>query len=311
MSSTNERKGVVMAQRKNHGGASGVKREAHVRVKATEAEKGEGIVRGVASVWDNVDSYGDVMIKGAFADTIAEHAEAGDTVPFVWGHETQDPFAYLGDLVELRETDEGLEFEAHLDMDNPKAVQVYKLLKARRVRDLSFGFIPRDTSPSERDGEEVREVKSVELLEVSAVHVGANRAAHLLEVRAAKAEGDPEGGGEGDPVEDDPAEDDPAEGGEVTISAEDFEELLEVARAASTSAGTMVEKLEALKPSSAETDGKAAASGTPGRHEDRKGGKCSPTGGTAAAIDPSVLAKARETLALFEAERMLDNGTEA
>ena len=73
----------------------------------------------------------------------------------------------------------------------------------------------------------------------------------------------------------------------------------------------MVEKLEALKSSGDETDGKAAASGTPGRHEDRESGKCSPTGGTAAAMDPSVLAKAREALALFEAERMLNNGTEA
>lgn len=310
MSSTNERKGVVMAQRKSHGGAAEVKREARVRVKATEVEQGEGIVRGVASVWDNVDSYGDVMIKGAFADTIKEHAEAGDMVPFVWGHETQDPFAYLGDLVEIRETDEGLEFEAHLDMDNPKALQVYKLLKARRVRDLSFGFIPRDTSPSERDGVEVREVKAVELLEVSAVHVGANRAARVLEVRSAKAEDDP-AGGEDDPAggEDDQAEDDPV--GDVTINSEAFEELLEAARAASTSAGTMVEKLEALKSSGDETDGKAAASGTPGRHEDRASGKCSPTGTAAAAMDPSVLAKAREALALFEAERMLNNGTEA
>lgn len=299
-----------MAQQKRKT-ADQVKRRAPIQVKATETtEDGAGVVSGVASVWDNVDSYGDVMLKGAFADTIQEHADAGNRIPFVWGHETQDPFAYLGELTEVRETDEGLEFEAALDMDNPKAVQVYKLLKARRVRDLSFGFIPRDTSPSERDGVEVREVKSVELLEVSAVHVGANRAAHVTEVRSRKApedtpDGDtPDGGAPaGDP------EGDPQEGEDVTLSAAQFADLVALAADLSQAADTLVGKLADVAdgaPADSGTDGKAAASSTPGRHEDRSGGKCSQVEETAAAREQAVLTEARMALAIIEADGVLD-----
>lgn len=296
-----------MARRNTLDLAVEVKLATPVKVKATTTtEEGEGIVRGVASVWDNIDSYGDVMVKGAFANTIQEHADAGDKIPFVWGHETNDPFAYLGELTEVRESDEGLEFEAHLDMDNPKAVQVYRLLKARRVRDLSFGFIPRDTTPSERDGVEVREVKDVELLEVSAVHVGANRAAHISEVRSMKAPDEETPAPGEDPAEDPAEEDTPA--GDVTISAEALAELAELAATVVDAAGTLVEKLGALVGDSEDTGEKAAASADPGRHEDRKGGKCSQVGRAAAAMDPSVLMKARETLALIEAERTLNHG---
>ena len=299
-----------MAQQKRKT-ADQVKRRAPIQVKATETtEDGAGVVSGVASVWDNVDSYGDVMLKGAFADTIQEHADAGNRIPFVWGHETQDPFAYLGELTEVRETDEGLAFEAALDMDNPKAVQVYKLLKARRVRDLSFGFIPRDTSPSERDGVEVREVKSVELLEVSAVHVGANRAARVTEVRSQKA---PEDTPDGDtPDGDTPAggsEDDPQDGEDVTLSAEQFADLVAAAAALSQAADTLVGKLADVAegaPADSGTDGKAAASSTPGRHEDRSGGKCSQVGETAAAREQAVLTEARMALAIIEADGVLD-----
>lgn len=286
--------------------ADQVKRRAPIQVKATETtEDGAGVVSGVASVWDNVDSYGDVMLKGAFADTIQEHADAGNRIPFVWGHETQDPFAYLGELTEVRETDEGLAFEAALDMDNPKAVQVYKLLKARRVRDLSFGFIPRDTSPSERDGVEVREVKSVELLEVSAVHVGANRAAHVTEVRSRKA---PDDTPDGDTPDGD-SEDDPQEGEDVTRSAAQFADLVALAADLSQTADTLGRKLADAAdgvPADSGTDGKAAASSTPGRHEDRSGGKCSQVEKTAAAREQAVLTEARMALAIIEADGVLD-----
>ena len=37
------------------------------------------------------DSYGDVVAKGAFLDTIAEWKESGNTLPGLYGHRLDDP----------------------------------------------------------------------------------------------------------------------------------------------------------------------------------------------------------------------------
>lgn len=155
------------------------------RVKAAEDDGETGTVEAVVSVFGNIDAYGDVMQPGSFKSTLAEYKDAGDVIPFMWSHESADPFAYIGELVDARETDEGLHVKATFDLDNPTAVQVYKLLKGRRLREFSFGFIPRKTKAGELDGVEVREVHDVELLEVSVVHVGANRATRVIGVKSA------------------------------------------------------------------------------------------------------------------------------
>lgn len=266
-------------------------KSAAVRIKASDETEGEGIVRGVASVWDNVDSYGDVMVKGAFADTLKEHVEAGDSIPFVWHHEVTNPHAYVGELTEVRETDEGLEFEARLDIEvNPMAAQVFRLLKGRRVRELSFGFIPRDTTPAKRDGAEVREVKSVELLEVSAVHVGANRGTRVVEVRAAGDESD--GGGEADEL---------VPGDEVAALVDEVAAGL---AAISDAWGKLQEKLVALTEAD-DTEARAAASDPPRRPEDLTGKGSREVEDAAAASMADVMSKAGEALAIIEAERYL------
>lgn len=144
-----------------------------------EAPLGEFV--GYASVFDVVDVYGDRVKKGAFAATLAEHEKTGAPVPILYGHDSGNPLQNVGEIVEAKEDDHGLLIRARLDMDTPEGAKVYRLLKSRRLRELSIGFIPRDYKPNSFGGNDLLDV---ELLEVSVVPVAANREALVTDVKS-------------------------------------------------------------------------------------------------------------------------------
>jgi HK97 family phage prohead protease len=163
-------------------------KSARVSVKSFDDETGR--FRAIVSVFGNEDSYGDVMQKGSFARSLGEWKTSGDPIPFIWDHRIDDPNAYIGEIIEARETDEGLEVEGVFDLEDATAAKAYRLLKSRRVREWSFGFIipPGGAKFAEQaNGRMVREVHEAELLEVSMTLVGANRATRTVEVRSAAA----------------------------------------------------------------------------------------------------------------------------
>lgn len=143
------------------------------------------------------DSYGDVVAKGAFADTIASWAKSNGVLPILYGHDLQDPFNNLGGADvkagDLYEDDHGLKVKATLDLENPTAMQVYRLLKGRRINQMSFAFDVLESGDVEvpkADGSTVRarELRKMNLHEISVVPFGANADTEVLAVKAA-AEG--------------------------------------------------------------------------------------------------------------------------
>lgn len=166
------------------------KMSAEVSLKARPDE--EGTFTAVVSVWGNVDAYGDVMVKGAFTNTLAEWKSANGQIPFIWSHNINDPDSYVGVITDARETDEGLEVDGKFDLDGPTSTKAYNLLKSGRIKEFSFGFIAREVAFATRDGEEVREVKDVELLEVSMTMIGANRATRVVAVKEAPRDSEDE-----------------------------------------------------------------------------------------------------------------------
>lgn len=145
----------------------------------------EGEFTAYASVYDNIDSYGDVVTKGAFSNTLAEWKISGAPIPLYWGHNLADPDFNIGEIVEAVEDERGLLVKARLDLDNPKSAQTYRLLKGRRVREMSFGFATIKASDAERDGRPIRQLDELKLFEVSVVPVGANPDTEVIAVRAA------------------------------------------------------------------------------------------------------------------------------
>lgn len=158
-------------------------KSAPLRVKAAGPEEGlgEGQFEAYASVFGNVDSYGDIVEKGAFTRTLTEWGEKGETIPVLWGHDMHDPFANIGGVTHALEDEHGLKITGQLDLDNPTAAQVYRLLKGRRTNRMSFAYSVRDGEKSD-DG---FHLKDLDLFEVSIVQVPANELAEVTMVKDA------------------------------------------------------------------------------------------------------------------------------
>lgn len=160
-----------------------MKRKAFdVRVKAPDTE--DGVISGYASVFGNVDSYGDIVVKGAFAKFLAKMVETGKVIPVFYGHNMEDPKANIGRVTELREDDHGLFFMAKLDLSGETYGRVvYEQLRDGRLDSLSFGYSVIEASNT-KDGYELREL---ELYEISVVPIPANSEATITEVKAGRA----------------------------------------------------------------------------------------------------------------------------
>ena len=150
-----------------------------------DAGLAEGEFEAYASVFGNVDSYGDIVVKGAFAESLKEWADSGNTLPVLWGHNMSDPDYNIGGVSVAVEDDRGLRIRAQLDLDAPKAAQVYRLLKAGRVSQMSFAFDVLDCAPVEKYGVDAYELRRLKLYEVSVVPIGANQETEVLAVKAA------------------------------------------------------------------------------------------------------------------------------
>jgi HK97 family phage prohead protease len=165
-------------------------KECPARVKAAGPADGlaDGQFTALVSVFGNEDSVGDVVIPGAFTDTLAEWADKGDPIPVLWSHSWADPFAHIGVVVEAKETDEGLLVTGQIeDLDtNPTAQQVYRLLKGRRVTQFSFAYDVEEgawVEPADEWG--YYELRKLRLYEVGPCLVGANQETELLAAKAA------------------------------------------------------------------------------------------------------------------------------
>lgn len=145
-----------------------------------------------ASVFNNTDSYGDVVQPGAFAKSLSVWEERGAPIPLLWGHNMEDPDYNIGHVLEASEDDHGLKVRCALDLKSPKGQSVHRLLKSGRVREMSFAFSATDTEYGRHEGDPVRFVKSVDLYEVSVVPLGANPKTSILSVRASQAGDDDE-----------------------------------------------------------------------------------------------------------------------
>ena len=161
-----------------------------IKVKTDGLAEGEFL--GYASVFGNKDSYGDVVLPGAFSTSLAEWERKGIPIPLLWGHNTADPDFNLG-FVTAEEDDRGLKVHGRLDMESPKAAQTYRLLKSGRVNQMSFAYsvvkgafvepVSDDGATSCRDA--YYELRELDLYEVSIVPIGANQETEILAVKSA------------------------------------------------------------------------------------------------------------------------------
>ena len=152
-------------------------------------EEGEGVFRGYASTWEK-DLCGDVIVKGAYADCLAEDFGGdGAGIPIYWNHDYSSPMNLIGESLSAVEDEKGLALTGRLDLDSPEGRRAYEHLKSGRVHQMSIGYLAQEAAwvenegaKSRRDGH--RELRKVKLFEVSIVTVAANQGAEVTEVKA-------------------------------------------------------------------------------------------------------------------------------
>jgi HK97 family phage prohead protease len=131
------------------------------------------------------DSYGDVVAKGAFLDTIAEWKDSGNTLPGLYGHRLDDPDFFVAGALDMGEDEHGWWVKGEFDLDSPKGPQVYRLVKGRRLNQLSFAYDTLDEASVEVDGgQKANELRKLKVHEFSFVPIGANQDTSVVAVKA-------------------------------------------------------------------------------------------------------------------------------
>ena len=145
-----------------------------------KAVSDDGIFSGYASVFDNVDSYGDIVRKGAFVESIGEWESKGKMPPILWNHDPSDP---IGIYTKMQEDDKGLYVEGKLLIDDvPRAKQTHALMKAGVIDGLSIGYRVKEYLYNV--DEEVTDLIKLSLREVSIVTFPANPETRIEAVKS-------------------------------------------------------------------------------------------------------------------------------
>ena len=145
-----------------------------------KAVSDDGLFSGYASVFDNVDSYGDIVRKGAFVESIGEWESKGKMPPILWNHDPSDP---IGIYTKMQEDDKGLFVEGRLLIDDvPRAKQTHALMKAGVIDGLSIGYRVKEYLYNV--DEEVTDLIKLSLREVSIVTFPANPETRIEAVKS-------------------------------------------------------------------------------------------------------------------------------
>lgn len=155
-------------------------KDCRTEVKMTSDE--EGVIEGYASVFGNVDQGGDIVQRGAFAESL----RSGQKVRMLSQH---DPDKVIGIWDELREDDRGLYVKGRLLRDIPRARDAAVLVKNGAMDGLSIGFSTKKSSRPSGEGRRVLE--EISLWEVSLVTFPMNQQATITNYKNAEGDIDP------------------------------------------------------------------------------------------------------------------------
>ena len=162
-----------------------------IEVKALDDSNGEMRFTGYGAVFGNVDSYGDVIKKGAFKKTISEAKKTGIWPAMLsqhggWGMSADD-MTPIGIFDELEEDDIGLKLGG-LFADTQRGRENYTLTKMKprpAITGLSIGYIAKKYTIGTKPKEPRRTLEEVDLMEVSLVTFPANFKARVTSVKSA------------------------------------------------------------------------------------------------------------------------------
>lgn len=173
-----------MYQRKN---AIGIDRFecGLIELKFVGGDDKEMLFEGYGAVFGNVDSYGDVIAKGAFKETIRESKATGQWPAMLSQHGgmglSADDMTPIGIWTDMEEDDKGLFMKGKL-APTSRGTEMYTLMKMQprpAISGLSIGYIPIKWKMRSTPDEPRRTLEQVKLIETSPVTFPANPKARV------------------------------------------------------------------------------------------------------------------------------------
>jgi len=132
------------------------------------------VLEGYASTFNNIDSYNDTIIKGAFAETIK--GENGERIAFCYQHRMDVP---IGKIETLREDDKGLFISVRISKSEDK---IATKVREGILKEMSIGYWAEIKEYNDETG--IRTLKKINLHEVSLVTRAADSFAKVTGVKA-------------------------------------------------------------------------------------------------------------------------------
>lgn len=147
---------------------------------------------GYGAAFGNVDSYGDVIEKGAFSAYLADVKAGKQNWPAMlmqhggWGVSADD-YTPVGVYTDLSEDDFGLKTAGQL-APTPRGSEAYALMKMQprpAISGLSIGYYVREQAYGGKNDNYERLLKQIDLVEISIVTFPANDKARIGAVKSA------------------------------------------------------------------------------------------------------------------------------
>lgn len=140
------------------------------------------------SVFDVKDSYGDIVVRGAFERSLAAWKEKARFPAMLWQHKADEP---IGAYTRMEEDDRGLYVEGKLLVNaDPLAKRAHAHMMAGSISGLSIGYSLSDDGWTWDKDKRAYILKEINLWEVSLVTFPANDAARVQTVKSALAAGE-------------------------------------------------------------------------------------------------------------------------
>jgi HK97 family phage major capsid protein/HK97 family phage prohead protease len=124
---------------------------------------------GYASIYHKIDDHNDIIIKGAFHESIIDYTK----IKLLWQHKHD---CLIGKIISLEEDDCGLFIKGEIFDDLQYAKEAISLIKNQIIDGLSIGCVVQE---SEYDNKGVRIIKKAMLKEISIVTFPANDHARI------------------------------------------------------------------------------------------------------------------------------------
>lgn len=140
-----------------------------------KADKDELIIEGHGAVKNNIDSYNDVIVDGAFKKTIEERK---GRIAFCYQHDIYNP---IGKIMDIQEDEKGLWLRVKI---SDAEGDIKTKIREGILKEMSIGYTTIEAKRGEKDGKDVNMLMEVKLYEVSLVTIAANPEALIESMKA-------------------------------------------------------------------------------------------------------------------------------